>query len=66
MAADIGAVREVLLVVGFALVGVLIALVSVITPWYGGSSSTDQAPVVELHAPQRTQQATDLSAPRPR
>ncbi|WSA12671.1 hypothetical protein OG958_16985 [Micromonospora sp. NBC_01813] len=62
MVTDTSATREILFVVGVALLGVLLALVTVVTPWYAGPIATDAPGVVELHAPEPARVAADLGA----
>lgn len=46
-----GAVREILVVLALALVGLLLAVVAAFTPWYSASGDSGGAAVVEMHAP---------------
>ena len=48
------AVRELLVVLALALVGLLLALIAAFAPWYDRSASTDPPVVVEMHAPERS------------
>lgn len=53
MAVDVGstALRELLMVLALAAVGVVLALLAVFTPWYGAASDAEGVNVVELHSP---------------
>ncbi|MFV2087475.1 hypothetical protein [Micromonospora sp. LOL_021] len=62
MTAETSATREILLVVGVAMLGVLLALVSVVTPWYTGPTAGTGPVVVELHAPDPPVRSTDIEA----
>ncbi|WFE26828.1 hypothetical protein O7623_26715 [Solwaraspora sp. WMMD791] len=66
MAADTSATREVLFVVGVALLGVALALASVLTPWYVGPTATTGPSVVEMRAPQHPPATTGIDAAPPR
>ncbi|MFY1634041.1 hypothetical protein ACN27F_12295 [Solwaraspora sp. WMMB335] len=66
MELDTCAAREILVVVSIALLGVLLALVSVLAPWYAGPLDTRRPVVVEMHAPQQPTLTPDLGAARPR
>ncbi|GAB2927361.1 hypothetical protein GCM10027280_13460 [Micromonospora polyrhachis] len=48
------AVRELLVVLTLALVGLLLALLAAFTPWYDAATSTDLPVVVEMYAPGRS------------
>ncbi|BCJ66478.1 hypothetical protein [Polymorphospora rubra] len=53
MEADVGtgAVREILVVVGVAVGGLLLAVVAAFAPWYDVSAGPGGAEVVEMRAP---------------
>jgi len=51
--AGTGAVREVVMVLTLAVLGLLLAMVAAFTPWYGGGS-TERGAVVELLVPETT------------
>jgi hypothetical protein len=62
---DTSATREVLFVVGVALLGVLLALVTVVTPWYSGPIASTGPEVVDLHVPQPANVAVDFGVAHP-
>ncbi|MFI6821959.1 hypothetical protein ACIBJE_13535 [Micromonospora sp. NPDC050187] len=54
MGAHAGAVRELLVVLVVAGVGLLLALLAAFGPWHPGMDDRHPAVVVELHSPVRT------------
>lgn len=49
--ASAGAVREILVVLALAIVGLLLAVAAAFTPWYAALDEPGGAAVVEMHAP---------------
>lgn len=56
-----GAMRELAMVLLFAVAGLLLALAAAFTPWYGDPAGAEEAAVVELHTPP----AVELPGPPP-
>jgi hypothetical protein len=50
--AGTGAVREILVVLVLAMVGLLLAVVAAFAPWYADSAGAGETAVVEMHAPE--------------
>lgn len=65
MVSDASATREILFVVGVALLGVLLALVTVVTPWYSGPIASTGPEVIDLHVPEPTNVGVDLGVAHP-
>ncbi|SCL19192.1 hypothetical protein GA0070616_1686 [Micromonospora nigra] len=59
---DVAAVRELLLVVAVAAVGLLLALAVAFTPWPAQPGGAGPAGLVELHGPPGTAGRTDVHA----
>lgn len=53
MGVPVGAVRELLVVLAVAVVGLLLALLAAFGPWHPGFGDRHPAMVVELHSPVR-------------
>jgi hypothetical protein len=51
--AGTGALREILVVLALALVGLLLAVVAAFAPWYATPADAGGGAVVEMHSPQR-------------
>jgi len=62
--ASTGAAREIVMVLGLALVGVLLALLTVLTPWYAPPIVADRPAVVEMRQPVGPKPASDFGAAR--
>ncbi|MFF5070934.1 hypothetical protein ACFY2R_06925 [Micromonospora olivasterospora] len=61
--AESGAVRELLMVVAVAGIGLLLALVAALAPWHPWPGRAAPASLVELHGPDEGQAAvTELTA----
>jgi hypothetical protein len=49
--AGAGAVREILVVLALAMVGLLLAVIAAFAPWYADSADAGDTAVVEMHSP---------------
>jgi hypothetical protein len=46
-----GSMREILVVLGLAVGGLLLATLAAFTPWYGVAAGSGEVEVVQLHSP---------------
>ncbi|MGI5214631.1 hypothetical protein [Plantactinospora sp. CA-290183] len=62
--AGAGATREILVVLGLAGGGLLLAVLAAFTPWYGESAGSGRVEVVEMHAPTGQTEGDEVVATR--
>jgi hypothetical protein len=58
-----GGAREILVVLAFALTGLLLAALAVFSPWPARSTGGGRSSVVEMHAPGGVPNRAELAAP---